>query len=359
MIDALPDRPVAHRGAVSNATGRYERERRQRDHDGWDLGPEDWTVAPRTTVTEDKSRSVIARNDSPDIPFDRSINPYRGCEHGCVYCFARPSHAWLGLSPGLDFESRLTSKPLAPALLRRELDRPGYVCRPLGMGTNTDPYQPIEGRYGITRGILEVLEACDHPVMITTKSAAILGDRDILTQMAARRLVHVGISVTTLDRDLARTLEPRASPPAARLAAIRALAEAGIPTTVMVAPMIPGLTDQELERILAAAADAGATGAATILLRLPQEVAPLFEEWLHAHVPQRATHVLSLIRQTRRGALNQAAFGQRMKGDGPYATLLMRRYHLACRRLGLTLPATESLDVTRFHPPKGQQLSLL
>jgi len=347
------------RGALSNAEGRYEALRREEVDDGWSPeGPESPGRIP-TRVSEDRSRTVIARNDSPDIPFEQSINPYRGCEHGCIYCYARPTHAYLGLSPGMDFETRLFAKPDAPSLLRRELARPGYRCRLIALGTNTDPYQPVEKGRGITRGILEVLAEHDHPVSITTKSALVERDLDILAPMARRGLVQVHLSITTLDGNLARSLEPRAAAPGRRLRTVRALADAGVPVGVMVAPVIPALTDAELERIVEAAAGAGATGAGYILLRLPLEVAGLFEEWLREHVPLKADHVLSVIRQSRGGRDYDPAFGRRMRGTGVFADLLARRFAAAARRHGLDRPMPEP-DPTRFRVPgrHGEQLSL-
>ena len=377
MDDALPDRPLKGRGAVSNRAGRYERHTRQAIDDGWqriaapdasaidapisDAGDDtDPPSNPATVISTDTSRSVIARNDSPDIPFDRSINPYRGCEHGCIYCFARPTHAYLGFSPGLDFETRILAKPNAAALLENELRARNYWVQPIAMGTNTDPYQPIEKKMEITRGILRVLAAHGHPVTIVTKSALIMRDIDILAPMAAERLAHVMISVTTLDRDLARVMEPRASTPKRRLMAIQALNKAGIPTGVMAAPMIPGLNDAELERILEEAAAHGAHAAGYVLLRLPLEIKELFQEWLKAHAPLKAERVISLIRQTRDGALNQAQFGRRMAGSGAYAELIRQRFRQAARRLNLDR-ADWNLDTARFKPPPraGDQLSLI
>ena len=357
--DRLPDRPIKGRGAVSNHAGRYEALSGERVDDGWDDPDRDNPPRVRTIVGVDSSRTIIARNNSPDVPFDRSINPYRGCEHGCVYCFARPTHAYLGLSPGLDFETRLFAKPDAPALLRRELARPGYACAPLAMGTNTDPYQPIERDRRITRGVLEVLAEHDHPVMIVTKSDLIIRDLDILTPMAAKGLTMVTLSVTTLDRKLARTLEPRAPRPEKRLAAIRACAAAGVPVSVLVAPVIPAINDSEIEAIVEAAADAGAGSAGWVLLRLPLEIKDLVEEFLRAHFPDRADRVLSLVRQTRGGALYQSAWGKRMRGEGPYAQMIAQRMRLACQRLGLTRRMV-GLDTTRFATPRrgGGQLSL-
>lgn len=352
---------ASRRGAVTNAPGRFEPTTAHAADDGWGSW-EDADLPPlRTEVREERARSVLTRNDSPDVPFDRSVNPYRGCEHGCVYCFARPTHAYLGLGAGLDFETRLTAKPDAPRLLEDALRKPGYVCAPIAIGTNTDPYQPIERHHRIMRGVLEVLAACDHPVTITTKSAMVLRDVDILGPMAARGLVSVGLSITTLDRDLARRLEPRASPPEARLRAVRALRDAGVPVMVMAAPMIPALTDHELEAILEAACTAGAGAAEYILLRLPGDVADLFAQWLETHVPDRAARVLSLVRQTRDGALYRSGFAGRMGGTGPVAEVLANRFRLACRRLGLGRGERGTLRTDLFRRPSrpGDQLSLL
>ena len=366
LSDALkPDLAVKGRGAVSNRTGRFEAQERVAVDDGWEHAAvpgdddEDLAPSPRTSVAIDATRTIIARNDSPDIPFDRSINPYRGCEHGCIYCFARPTHAFLGLSPGLDFETRLTMKPDAARLLERELRKPGYRCDVLAMGTNTDPYQPVERKYKITRQILEVLSAYNHPVCITTKSASVTRDIDILADMAKRGLAAVSVSVTTLDRDLARVMEPRASSPPRRLNAIAALSKAGIPTSAMVAPIIPAINDAEIERILAACAAAGAAQADYVLLRLPLEIKGLFEEWLETHQPAKARRVLDLIRDVRDGKLNSAEFGKRMTGSGPFAELVRSRFKIACRKLGLDR-RQRTLDVTKFKlPPRaGDQLSL-
>ncbi|MCK6453681.1 MAG: PA0069 family radical SAM protein [Alphaproteobacteria bacterium] len=366
LSDALkPDRAVKGRGAVSNRTGRFEAEERVAVADGWERAPvpgaedDDPAPSPRISVAIDSTRTIIARNESPDIPFDRSINPYRGCEHGCIYCFARPTHAFLGLSPGLDFETKLTMKPDAARLLERELRKPGYRCDVLAMGTNTDPYQPIDRRYKITRQILEVLSAFNHPVCITTKSATVVRDIDILAGMAGRGLASVSISVTTLDPALARVMEPRASSPGRRLGAIAELAKAGIPTGAMVAPIIPAINDAEIERILAAVAAAGARQAGYVLLRLPLEIKGLFEEWLEAHAPGKAGRVLDLIRDVRDGKLNSAEFGKRMTGTGPFAELVRARFRIACRKLGLDR-RQRALDVTRFKPPPqaGDQLTL-
>lgn len=352
--------PRKGRGSLTNAVGRFEGHDRVEVDDGW--GSADEPVLPLgTTLTEDTTRTIIARNRSPDVPFDRSINPYRGCEHGCIYCFARPTHAYLGLSPGLDFESRLFYKPRAAELLAKELSAPSYRCEPMAMGTNTDPYQPIEKEHEVTRRILEVLRDFNHPVSIVTKGALVQRDIDILGPMAAKRQAKVAVSITTLDRALARRMEPRAATPERRLETVRALADAGIPVGVMAAPMIPGLNDHELEAILEASKAAGASSAGYVVLRLPLEIKELFAEWLEAQVPLRAKHVLTLIRDIRDGRLNQSEFGQRMKGNGAYADLLSQRFRLAQKRIGLNMTRElHSLDCSQFRkPPKaGDQLSL-
>jgi len=346
------------RGAGLNFTGRFEPLTREGFDDGWqtleDLPPF------RTEVQVEKPRAIITRNESPDIPFDRSINPYRGCEHGCIYCFARPTHAFMGLSAGLDFEAKLFAKPDAPKLLERELSRPGYKPRVIAIGTNTDPYQPIEKEWRIMRQILEVLDKANHPVSIVTKSALIMRDIDILSRMAARGLAWVGLSVTTLDRKLARTMEPRAATPPRRLEAIRALSEAGIPTAIMMAPIIPGLNDHEIERVLDSGKAAGALEASYVLLRLPLEVSPLFRDWLLRNYPDRYRHVMSLVRSMRGGKDYDAEFGKRMKGAGPYAWQIARRFEMASKRLELTR-TRRNLAVDQFVPPSGSgvQLSLL
>jgi DNA repair photolyase len=345
------------RGAQSNATGRYEALARAAFDDGWQSLEE---LPPfQTTVTVDATRKVITKNDSPDLSFDRSINPYRGCEHGCIYCFARPTHAYLGFSPGLDFESRLFVKPNAPELLERELSAPGYAPRTIAIGTNTDPYQPIERRYEVMRRILEVLERAGHPVGIVTKSALITRDIDILARMAKRNLAKVAISVTTLDAKLARTMEPRAPTPSRRLEALRQLVDAGIPTSALVAPIIPTINDADIERILDAVAAAGVQGAGYVLLRLPLEVRDLFREWLIANFPDRSQHVFSLIRQMRGGKDYDSTFGSRMKGEGPYAWMIGRRFETACARLGLNLQRAE-LTSEHFRAPRAgaEQLTL-
>jgi DNA repair photolyase len=360
MDEAIPEHARKGRGAVSNAAGRYESQGRVRVDDGWGIDPDAELPPLRTTLQADASRTIIARNDSPDIPFAQSINPYRGCEHGCVYCYARPSHAYLGLSPGLDFETKLFFKPDAARLLAAELRKPGYKPMAIALGSNTDPYQPAERAARVTRAILETLRDFEHPFSIVTKSALVARDIDIIAPMSRKRLAHVFVSVTTLDRDLARTMEPRASTPRRRLDAIKALAEAGVVTGVMAAPMIPALNDHELEAILEAARDAGATSAGYTLLRLPLEIKGLFDEWLDAHAPLRKKRVLDLIRQSRDGKLNHAEFGKRFVGTGPYAALLNARFLKARKRLGLARNDW-SYDLTRFKPPPqaGDQMALL
>ncbi len=345
------------RGTLTNVSGRFEPLTRVAFDDGWESLEE---LPPfKTTVTVDSTRKIIARNDSPDISFDRSINPYRGCEHGCVYCYARPSHAYLGLSPGLDFESKLFMKPNAPELLERELSAPGYEPRIIAIGSNTDPYQPIERRYKITRRILEVLERAGHPVGIVTKSALVLRDLDILTRMAQRDLVKVAISVTTLDAKLARLMEPRASTPPRRLGTLRQLVKAGVPTSALVAPIIPAINDAEIERVLEAVAATGVRHAGYVVLRLPLELRDLFREWLTENFPDRVSHVFKLIRDMRGGKDNDPTFGRRMTGSGPIAWMIGRRFEVACERLGFNLtnvktttehfrrprPATTQLDL--------------
>jgi DNA repair photolyase len=347
------------RGAATNESGRFEAERRVAFDDGW--GSADAEPTPlATTLSIDATRTIIARNNSPDIGFDRSINPYRGCEHGCIYCYARPSHAYLGLSPGLDFESRLFYKPRAAELLAGELRRKGYNCRPIALGSNTDPYQPVERRLGVTRAILEVLRDFRHPVTIVTKSALIRRDLDVLREMARENLVNVTLSVTTLDRSIARVMEPRAATPERRLETIAALADAGIPTGVLAAPMIPALNDGEMERILERAHAAGATAAGYTMLRLPLELKALFREWLEAHFPAKTGHILSLVAQSHGGRLYDSTWSVRQTGSGPYAEMLSARFNRACRRLGFARRANDALDVTRFRPPpqQGDQLAL-
>ena len=345
------------RGTLSNASGRYEPTARIAFDDGWQSIEE--LPVFETTVTEEKARKIITRNDSPDIGFDRSINPYRGCEHGCVYCYARPTHAYLGLSPGLDFESKLFVKPEAAELLEKELAAPGYSPKVLAIGTNTDPYQPIERRYKVMRRILEVLDRANHPVGIVTKSALVLRDLDIIARMAERKLAKVALSVTTLDPELARKMEPRAATPMRRLETLRRLAQVGVPTTVIVAPVIPALNDMEIERILDAAQAAGVKEAGYVLLRLPLEVRDLFREWLTANYPDRANHVFKLIRDTRGGKDYDSTWGKRMKGTGPYAWMIGRRFEMACEKLGLNTSKL-SLSTAHFRAPQPGtgQLSL-
>jgi len=321
------------RAAGINPSGRYEALSRHVFDDGWDTIED---LPPfKTEVQVEKPRTIITRNTSPDISFDRSINPYRGCEHGCVYCFARPSHAYMGLSPGLDFEARLFAKPDAARLLERELSKEGYQPRTIAIGTNTDPYQPIEKTWRIMREILEVLEARQHPVGIVTKSALVMRDIDILARMAEKGLAKVALSVTTMDRMLARTMEPRAATPTRRLEAMKALSQAGIPVSVMVAPIVPGLNDHEIERILDSAASLGAKEAGYVILRLPLEVSPIFRDWLLRHYPDRYRHVISLVRSMRDGKDYDAEWGKRMKGSGPYAWQIGRRFEMAARKLGM------------------------
>jgi DNA repair photolyase len=339
------------RGATINPSSRYDREAVAPFDDGWTLTAAELAELPPlpTTLIRDATRTIISWNDSPDIGFDRAVNPYRGCEHGCVYCYARPTHAYLGYSPGTDFETKLLYKPEAAELLERELRKPGYVARPLALGSNTDPYQPIERTLRLTRAVLGVLERTGHPCSIVTKSAGVLRDLDILRRMAERRLVRVWLSVTTLDPALARRMELRASAPARRLRAITELTGAGVPTGVLAAPMIPGLNDAELERILEAAARAGAGTAGYVLLRLPHELRDIFSDWLERHVPDRARHVLELIRQTRAGALTDSRFGQRFSGTGAYADLLASRFARAARQW--RLEQRPDLDCSQFTPP--------
>ena len=344
------------RGATANPEGRFEATRHESFNDGW---PEEAERVRRTEVTPERARHIITRNASPDISFDRSINPYRGCEHGCVYCFARPNHGYVGLSPGLDFETRLFSKPDAAALLERELSAPGYQPRTIALGTATDPYQPIERTHGITRAVLEVLARFRHPVGIVTKSNLILRDRDLLAAMAAQNLVKVAISVTTLDPDLARRMEPRAPHPRKRLEAIRALSEAGVPVMAIAAPIIPSLNDHEIEAILEAARTAGAREANYVLLRLPHELDELVGDWFSEHYPGRKAHVFSLLSGARSGKTYDAAFGTRMIGQGPYADLIRRRFALAKRRLGYPEePVRQTTELFRRPERAGDQLAL-
>ncbi len=349
---AGPAPPTKGRGATFNPENRFRREQREAVDDGWVVDADDGAPPPSKTVVRiQNARTIIARNESPDIPYTQSINPYQGCEHGCVYCYARPSHAYLDLSPGLDFETKLFAKPNAAELLRDELRKPGYVCDPIALGSNTDPYQPIERELKITRSVIEVLAACEHPLTITTKGALVLRDLDLLAPLAAKNLVRVFVSIAMLDRELARKLDPRAAAPHRRLEIVRTLATAGISVGVNVAPVVPQLTDKDMESILEAAAAAGATHAGYTLLRLPREVAPLFRAWLDTHYPLRAAHVMSIVQDIRGGRDNDPRFGKRMHGQGQYADLIRKRFRLACRRLGLNAERNVPLATTRFRPP--------
>ncbi|WP_326524579.1 PA0069 family radical SAM protein [Sphingomonas sp.] len=350
-------KPRAVRGATLNQEStRFNLPRTEADGDWLDTR-DDIDGAPpplRTTVTVEQPRTIITRNTSPDVPFDRSINPYRGCEHGCIYCFARPTHAFHDLSPGLDFETKLFAKPDAPALLRTELAKPGYVCRPIAFGTNTDPYQPIEGDWRITRGCIEVLAELDHPITITTKSDRVVRDLDLIAPMAAKGLAAVMVSVTSLDPKVAMTVEPRAPHPERRLAAIRKLSEAGVPVHISISPVIPAITDHEIEHLIARGAEAGAYAAGFIPVRLPYEVAPLFEAWLDTHFPDRKAKVMATIASLRGGRRNDPEFFSRMRGQGPWADLLRTRFHIACRKHGLN-GERRVLRTDLFRPPKGPQ----
>lgn len=348
MSTSLPPRG---RGTASNPHNRFAPTTSVPVDNDW------YDEVPKPQVTEirtERAKSVISRNQSPDLPFDRSINPYRGCEHGCIYCYARPSHAYWDLSPGLDFETKLIAKTNAAEVLEEELSRKGYVCAPINLGANTDPYQPIERQQRLTRQILEVLLRLRHPVTIVTKGSLILRDLDLLAELARQNLVAVMISLTTLDDELKRILEPRAAAPSARLRAIRVLREQGIPVGVLCSPMIPMINDRELEALLEAAHEAGAQSASYMMLRLPREVGPLFEEWLAAHYPQRANHVMGLIRQLRGGEIYDSRFGHRFRGEGPFADLLAKRFEVAMRRLGLGRRGSFNLDCTAFAPPRSQ-----
>lgn len=360
-MDELPPditlRQRPGRGATRNETGRYERHARVAAHDGWEI-EEDLPLV-RTEVRQEVARSLITYNRSPDLPFDRSINPYRGCEHGCIYCFARPSHAYLGLSPGLDFETRLVARPNAPEVLARELRARKYRVAPIAIGTNTDPYQPLERDRGIMRACLEVLAAFRHPVAIVTKGTLVERDIDILAPMAAQGLARVGISVTTLDRDLARKMEPRVPAPSRRMATMRRLTEAGIPVRLMVSPVVPALTDPEMERILDAGAAAGADAASWIMLRLPQEVSPLWQAWLAEHYPDRAARVMARLREMHGGKDYDARWGHRMRGEGHYAEIIAARFRRKARALGLDrrVPGLRC-DLFKAPAQPGDQLDL-
>jgi DNA repair photolyase len=356
---SMANTPIKGRGALSNTAGRFARQEREPDREALaaaaTAGDDD---PPRlaTTLHIDTARSIIARNKSPDLPFNQSINPYRGCEHGCIYCYARATHSYLDLSPGLDFETQLFYKPNARELLRAELAAPGYTASPIALGTNTDPYQPVERELRVTRSILELLLELRHPLTIVTKGSLILRDLDLLAELARHELVAVNVSLTTLDHDLKRRMEPRTAGPEQRLHMIRALTDAGVPTGVLAAPIIPALNDHELERMLEAAAEHGAISAGYVLLRLPHEVEALFVEWLHSQYPDRAEHVLSLIRQMREGALNDPAFGSRQRGRGPFAQLLKARFARAQRAYGLNGDVT--LNTSLFAPPRESRPQL-
>lgn len=349
----MPPSRIKGRGAASNPEGRFESVRHHAEDDGWQHTLLDETVArPRTEVTDERARSVITRNDSPDIAFEQALNPYRGCEHGCIYCFARPSHSCLNLSPGLDFETKIRAKGNLAEVLLAELAKPGYVPAPINIGSNTDPYQPVEKTWRLTRAALEVLAECHHPCTIVTKNALVERDLDLLAAMAHENLVQVFVSVNSLDNQLAARLEPRASAPHRRIKTIHTLAEAGMPVGVLVAPIIPALNDRDMETVLERAAEAGARSAGYTVLRLPWELKALFREWLDIHVPQRAEHVMSLVRQMNGGRDYDSDFQTRMRGQGPFAQLLRRRFEVACRRHGLSRAREPALDCSRFASPR-------
>jgi DNA repair photolyase len=349
-----PPAPLKGRGAVTNVQGRYEKDERERIDDGWlhATDGDDESAPPlRTQVFEERAKTILTRNSSPDIPFSVSLNPYRGCEHGCIYCFARPTHSYLGLSPGLDFESRIYAKINAPELLERELAKPNYEPEPIALGVNTDAYQPVERDLQLTRRVIQVLRDCGHPFAAITKSSLIERDIDLLAPMAERGQMMAAITVTTLDADIARTLEPRAATPSRRLRTIRTLAEAGIPVGVSIAPVIPFVTEPDMERVLEACAEAGATSASYIVLRLPWEVAPLFKDWLTAHFPDRAERVMSRVRDMRGGKDYDSNFATRMKGEGLWADMLKQRFQKATKRLGLNARQRGILDMSEFQRP--------
>ncbi len=358
MTDPRDMRPLKGRGAVSNPEGRFESLRVKSEDDGWYQEALPESVA--TIVTPERAKSIITTNDSPDVGFEYSINPYRGCEHGCIYCYARPAHSYIGLSPGLDFETKLFYKADAANVLERDLARPSYVCKPIMIGANTDPYQPIERKLEVTRSVLEVLARCRHPVTLITKGSLIVRDIDLLADLAKDQLTQVAVSLTSLDPQIKRTLEPRTASPQARLRLIHQLSEAGIPVTVMVAPVVPAITDHEMEHLLEAAHEAGARSAGYVLLRLPYEVKTLFREWLAEHYPDRAAHVMSLVNEMRGGRDNDPNFGTRMSGLGPFAQLLRRRFQVACRRLGMHERREPALTTAHFRPPvpAGRQFGL-
>ena len=352
-MSQLPPQGIKGRGAASNPEGRFETVRHHAEDDGWQsllLDPD--APRPRTEVTEESARSVITHNDSPDIAFEQALNPYRGCEHGCIYCYARPSHSYLNLSPGLDFETRLRAKTNLAEVLRGQLGKRGYVPKPINIGSNTDPYQPVEKRWRLTRAALELLAECRHPCTIVTKNALVERDLDLLGAMARDRLVQVFISVNSLDNHLAARLEPRASAPHRRMQAIRKLAEAGVPVGVLVAPIIPALNDRDMEAVLEQAHAAGARCAGYTVVRLPYELKTLFREWLALHAPQRAAHVMSLIQQMNGGRDYDSDFATRMRGQGVFAQLLRRRFEVACRRHGFSRARELTLDTSRFVPPR-------
>lgn len=358
MSERNPSQARKGRGALSNRSSRYSATAVAAVDDGWEAGSEQ-PGRLRTEVLRDASRSIITYNESPDIPFDRSINPFKGCEHACAYCFARPTHAYLGLSPGLDFETKIFAKFDAAELLTKELAKASYRPAVIALGANTDPYQPVERRLKITRGILQVLHDCQHPVTIVTKSALVERDIDLLAPMAQRRLAQVAVSVTSLDAELSRKLEPRATAPHRRVRTIKALTDAGVPVTVLFAPVIPALNDSQMEEVLSAAREAGAQAAGYVLLRLPLEVNEIFQEWLSVHAPLKARHIMSLVRQMREGKAYQSEFGTRMRGKGLFAQLIHKRFKLACQRLGLNQRRFD-LDRSQFIPPRWpeSQLSL-
>jgi DNA repair photolyase len=351
---ARPLQAQKGRGAVTNLQGRYELQQREEVDDGW-VRDEDGDIRPvgKTQIIDETAKSILTRNASPDLPFSVSLNPYRGCEHGCIYCFARPSHSYLGMSPGFDFESKIIAKVNAPTLLRQELARHGYEPEPIAIGVNTDAYQPCERELGLTRRVLEVLHECEHPIALITKSSLIERDIDLLAAMAAKGQAIVAITITTLDAEIARTLEPRATTPSRRLRTIRTLTEAGIPVGVSIAPVIPFITEPDLERVLAAVADAGAVNASYIPLRLPWEVNPLFQQWLEAHFPERAQRVMNRIRDMRGGKDNDSNFGSRMRGEGVWADLIRQRFDKAVQKLGLARRSGSfrALDGSRFRRP--------
>lgn len=349
---------LKNRGALSNPDGRFEKEQYEKFDDGWDL-LEDELPPLETLLLPEKGKTIITRNNSPDIGFDQSINPYRGCEHGCIYCYARPSHSYMNLSAGIDFETKIFYKVDAATLLEKELNKPNYICKPIVLGANTDPYQPIESKLLITRNLLEVLNQYQHPAVIITKGSLIERDLDIFAQMAKQHLIKVAVSVTTLSTSLKKIMEPRTSAPLARLRAIKSLTQAGVPVRVMAAPMIPMINDMELEKILQQAKKAGAEHASYVFVRLPHEVKDLFKEWLNTHFPKRANHVMSLIRQMRGGKEYDSTFGKRMRGEGEYANFLESRFDLACKRFQLNVKPSPELNTRLFvKKPTTSQLSL-